>query len=298
MQASGASAGLAPEDWMKLMPRPPHLSSAALGWPHLQAYRLANPPRWQLDLPPINHHFIVAHLSNPCQMSTRWNGLVRRSRSVPGNIMIMSAHQGSFWEWNGEIEELHLFLDPQILSAAASEIGDRPIQLLDGIGIIDRAILDIALKINAELAQPGICGRLFAQSMTHALALQLLRRHSSIAAHERLERLDIPAHRLRAALEYIEAHLCEDVSLEAIATAANVSTFRFARGFRKATGQPPHQYVIGRRLERAKDLLRATDEGLADIARRVGFATQSHFTAVFSKRCGLPPKRYRQYSRG
>jgi AraC family transcriptional regulator len=298
MQASGASAGLGPEEWMKLMPRAPKLSSTALGWSHLHAYRLANPPRWQLDLPPIDHHFIVAHLSNPCQMSTRWNGLARRSRSVPGNIMIMSANQGSFWEWNGEIEELHIFLDPEILDAAAQEIGDRPIHLLDGIGIIDMAILDIALKINSELAQPGIAAQLFAQSMTHALALQLLRRHSTIGAHDRLERLDIPAHRLRAALEYIEAHLSEDVSLDAIAAAANLSTFRFARGFRKATGQPPHQYVIGRRLERAKDLLRTTDQAIAEVARRVGFATQSHFTAVFSKRCGLPPKRYRESSRG
>jgi AraC family transcriptional regulator len=298
MQASGAPAALAPEDWMKLMPRPPKLSSAALGWPHIQAYRLANPPRWQLDLPPIDHHFIVAHLSNPCQMSTRWNGLARRSRSVPGNIMIMSANQGSYWEWNGEIEELHIFLAPHILNAAAQEVGDRPAHLLDGIGLIDMPILDIALRINAELAQPGICGRLFAQSMTHALTLQLLRRHSTLGGHDRLERLDIPAHRLRVALEYIETNLCADVSLEAIAAAAGLSTFRFARGFRKATGQPPHQYVIGRRVERAKDLLRSTDEGIAEVARRVGFATQSHFTAVFNKRCGLPPRRYRQCCRG
>jgi len=294
MQAGAGSAGLGPEDWIKLMHRMPALSSAALGWSHLQAYRLSNPPRFQLDLPPVNRHFIVAHLSNPCQLATRWNGLARRSRSVPGNIMIMSANQASFWEWRGEIEELHIFLEPGVLEAASLEITDRPIRLLDGIGLFDAPIWDLALKINSELARPGAGGRLFARSMSDALALQLLRRHSTLCGAERLERLDIPAHRLRAALEYIESHLCEDLSLEAIAAAANVSPFRFARGFRKATGQPPHQYVIGRRLERAKDLLRLTDYGIAEIARRVGFATQSHFTAVFSRRCGLPPRRYRQ----
>jgi AraC family transcriptional regulator len=298
MQSSGAlAAELGPQEWMKLMPRRPKLSSEALGWQHIQAYRLANPPSWQLDLPPINRHFIVAHLSNPCQLSSRWNGLERRSRSVPGNIMIMSAHQGSRWEWKGEIEELHIFLDPEVMSAAVQELGDRSVQLLDGIGLTDMAIMEIALKINAELSQPGVCSSLFAQSASHALALQLLRRHSTLSAHESLDRLDLPAHRLRAALEYIEAHLCEDVSLDAIAAAANLSTFRFARGFRKATGQPPHQYVIGRRLERARELLRITDEEIGEIARRVGFASQSHFTAVFSRRCGLPPRRYRQSCR-
>src|SRR6202162_415913 len=250
MQVTGTapSMELGPEDWMKLMPRSPALSSDALGWSGIQAYRLANPPSWQLHLPPINRHFVVAHLSNPCQLSTRWNGLERRSRSVPRHVMIMSAHQASYWAWKGEIEELHIFLDPDILSAAASELGDRPLQLLDGIGIVDATIMDIALRINNELARPGICGRLFAQSTTHALALQLLRRHSTLCARDALERLDIPLHRLRAALEYIEAHLCEAVSIEAIAEAANLSTFRFARGFRKAMGQPPHQYIIGRRL--------------------------------------------------
>jgi AraC family transcriptional regulator len=298
MQCSGAlAAELGPQEWMKLMPRSPKLSSEALGWQHIQAYRLANPVSWQLDLPPINRHFIVAHLSNPCQLSSRWNGLERRSRSVPGNIMIMSAHQGSHWEWKGEIEELHIFLDPQVMSAAVQELGDRSVQLLDGIGLTDMAIMDIALKINTELSQPGVCGSLFAQSASHTLTLQLLRRHSTLSTHEMLDRLDLPAHRLRAALEYIEAHLCEDVSLDAIAAAANLSTFRFARGFRKATGQPPHQYVIGRRLERAKELLRTGEEEIGEVARRVGFASQSHFTAVFSRRCGLPPRRYRQSCR-
>jgi len=279
------------------MPRAPDFSSAALGWSGIEAYRLTNPPAWQLQLPPIDRHFIVAHLSNPCQLSTRWNGFERRSRSVPGNIMIMSAHQGSYWAWKGGIEELHIFLEPATLQAAAAELGDRPIELLDGIGLIDRAIMDIALRIHAELIQPGICGRLFSQSVTHALALELLRRHSSLADRDALERLEIPVRRLRSALEYIEAHLCEDVSLEAIAAAAHLSTFRFARGFRKAVGQPPHQYVIGRRLERAKELLRTTEEGIGEVGRRVGFSSQSHFTALFRRRCGLPPKRYRETCR-
>jgi AraC family transcriptional regulator len=297
LTAAGEPAELGPEQWMRLMPRSPDLSSALLGWSGIEAYRLTNPPSWQLHLPPINRHFIVAHLSNPCQLSTRWNGLERRSRSVPGNIMIMAAHQGSYWAWKGGIQELHIFLEPETLATAATELGDRPVQLLDGIGLIDRPILDIALRIHAELVRPGLCGRLFSQSMTYALALELLRRHSSLGAREALERLDIPARRLRAALEYIETHLCEDVSLEAISGAANLSTFRFARGFRKALGQPPHQYVIGRRLERAKELLRSTEEEIGEVARRVGFASQSHFTAVFRRRCGVPPKRYRETCR-
>jgi AraC family transcriptional regulator len=185
-----------------------------------------------------------------------------------------------------------------VVEAAAQEFGDRPIRLFDGIALDDRPILEIARKIHAELLQPGLCGRLFAQSMSDALTLQLLRHHSTLGAPEALERLDLPAHRLRAALDYIEAHLCEDLSLEAIARAARLSVFRFARGFRKSMGLPPHQYVIARRIERARELLRTTEEGIGEVSRRVGFSSQSHFTALFTRRCGLPPRRYRQASRG
>jgi AraC family transcriptional regulator len=287
-------AALGPEDWMKLMPRAPDLSSVGLGWSGIQAYRLSNPLHWQLQLPPIDRHFIVAHLSNACELSTRWNGMERRSRSVPGNLMIMSAHQGSYWAWKGEIEELHIFLEPAALDEAAAELGDRPVALRDGLGILDPALLELALRVRDELVRPDIGGRLFARAATHGLALQLLRRHSSLSTREALDRLDIPAIRLRAAVEYIHAHLGDDLSLESMAAAAGMSTFRFARGFRRAVGVPPHQYVIRSRLERAKELLRSGDEGIGEVARRVGFATQSHFTAVFSRRCGVSPRRYRQ----
>lgn len=286
-------AALGPEDWMKLMPRAPELSSVSLGWSGIQAYRLSNPPHWQLQLPPVDRHFIVAHLSNPCQLSTLWNGMERRSRSVPGNIMIMSAHQPSYWAWKGRIEELHIFLDPAAVDEAAAELGDRPVALRDGLGLLDPAILDIALRIQEELRRPGIGGRLFAQAMAHELALHLLRRHSTLVSREALERLDIPTARLRTVTEYIETHLAEDLSLEAMSSVAGLSTFRFARGFRRALGIPPHQYVIRRRLERARELLQSGDEGIGEVARRVGFATQSHFTAAFTRRCGMSPQRYR-----
>lgn len=289
-----AATGIAPAEWIKLMPRPPVASSEGLNWSQLQVYRFRNPPRWRLELPALDCHFIVAHLSNPCEMSSRWSGLVRRRRSVPGNIMIMSAHQESSWDWVGAIEELHLFLDTGMLANAACEASERPVSLIEGLGIIDPAVTDIALRLAAELAHPGLCSRLFGEAMAHALILQLLRRHSTLLSEHGLERLDIPSYRLRAAIDYIEEHLGEDLSLAAVAAAVNMSSFRFARGFRKAVGRAPHQYVVARRVERAKELLRATDQSIGDIARSVGFATQSHFTLVFNRHCGVTPNRYRR----
>jgi AraC family transcriptional regulator len=72
-----------------------------------------------------------------------------------------------------------------------------------------------------------------------------------------------------------------------------MSPFRFARAFKKATGRAPRQYVINRRIQHARELLRSPRREIAEVAYRVGFATQSHFTAVFHRHCGITPRRFR-----
>ena len=275
------------------MPRAPARSSDGLDWPHLQAYRFLNPPSPGLYLPPLASHFIVAHLSTPCDVRTRWSGTARACRSVPGNLMIMSAGQDSFWDWTVELDELHLFLDPALLARLAAEIVDRPIELIEGIGLMDPTLSEIALKINAEIDRPGLCTRLYADSLAQLLALQLLRVHSTLRPVRGPERLDLPARTIRLALEYLDVHLEQDMSLESIAAAVGVSPFRFARGFKQAIGHPPHRYLTLRRLERAKELLRDRRLSIAEVACAVGFATQSHFTTVFRRHCGITPKVYR-----
>ena len=91
----------------------------------------------------------------------------------------------------------------------------------------------------------------------------------------------------------IEAELDQDISLQPLADAAGLSMFHFAKAFKSALGLPPRQYVIERRLARARDLLSATALPLADIAYAVGFSSQSHMTAAFSARLGVTPAGYR-----
>jgi len=293
MTENQGGSALPPSEWTKLMARPPEHSSEGLGWKGLSAYRFTNPYRWQLKLPAVSSHMIVAHMANPCVMSTRWNGVMRKARSVPGSIMIMSAGQESWWEWTGDICEVQLHLDPAALTAAALEVTDKTVHLIDGLGIVDHELLGIAQKLSAELLTPGLGGRLFADAMSHWLMITLLRRHSTLRC-ERFERIDVPPHKIRVAMDYIETNLCDDVTLESIATAAGVSPFRFARGFKRATGRAPHQYVVMRRLEKAKELLRSTDRAIGDVARTVGFSTPSHFTSVFRRHCGATPRRFRE----
>jgi AraC family transcriptional regulator len=73
---------------------------------------------------------------------------------------------------------------------------------------------------------------------------------------------------------------------------AHLSPYQFARLFKTSTGLPPHQYVIARRIDRAKRLLREDDLSLAQVAARVGFWDQGHFTHHFKRLVGVTPKRF------
>jgi AraC family transcriptional regulator len=88
----------------------------------------------------------------------------------------------------------------------------------------------------------------------------------------------------------------DELSLDEMAQSVGLSTAHFARMFRKSTGQTPHQFVLRRRLERAKLMLRAPDARVLDVAVACGFKTQQHFAQVFRDVWGVSPTEYRQES--
>ena len=89
--------------------------------------------------------------------------------------------------------------------------------------------------------------------------------------------------------EYIDSHLGESISLEAMAEMAGLSVNHFARAFRQSTGLAPHAYLVQRRIEQAERLLSRTDLPLSQIALAVGFADHSHFARHFRRLTGATP---------
>jgi AraC family transcriptional regulator len=83
-----------------------------------------------------------------------------------------------------------------------------------------------------------------------------------------------------------------------MAAVARLSPYHFARQFKAATGLPPHQYVIARRVERAKQLLQAgTGHSIAEVAARAGFSDQSQFSRHFKRLVGVTPGQFRTPAR-
>ncbi|OZA84711.1 MAG: hypothetical protein B7X76_06295 [Azorhizobium sp. 39-67-5] len=103
----------------------------------------------------------------------------------------------------------------------------------------------------------------------------------------------LPKWRLKRVEAYIEAHLDGPVTLADMALAAGLSRMHFASQFRIATGMPPREYLLRRRIERAQRMLLETGEPVVETALAVGFQTQAHFTTVFRRFVGDTPYRWR-----
>jgi AraC family transcriptional regulator len=102
----------------------------------------------------------------------------------------------------------------------------------------------------------------------------------------------------RRVVAFIEANLDGDLSLFRIAEVAGLSPYHFARSFRADMGDTPHHYVLCRRIDRARQLLRETSMPLAEVALACGFASQPHLNAVFRRELGMTPGALRTAARG
>ena len=99
--------------------------------------------------------------------------------------------------------------------------------------------------------------------------------------------------RLKRVRDFIETHLDDRLTLTDLAGVACLSPYHFSRSFKEAVGVGPQRYVMQRRLERAKTLMRRTKQPLALIAQEAGFTDQSHLTSIFRRETGTTPGRYR-----
>jgi AraC-like DNA-binding protein len=101
------------------------------------------------------------------------------------------------------------------------------------------------------------------------------------------------ARHLLRAKDLADARYFEPLDVNDMARAAGLSRAHFSREFRRAFGDPPHAYLLTRRLERAAALLRNTDRSVTDVCLSVGLRSLASFTTSFTRAYGMSPSAYR-----
>jgi AraC family transcriptional regulator len=104
----------------------------------------------------------------------------------------------------------------------------------------------------------------------------------------------LPKWRMKRLEQYLAVNIDRRISLHDMAAAAGLSKMHFAAQFRAATGFRPHEYLLFKRIERAKVVMAATEISLVEVAFSVGFNAQAHFSTVFKRFTGKSPAQWRQ----
>jgi len=288
---------IGPLDCLKILPHEAAASSDRLGWVGLEAARCRAAPAFELNLPPLTHHRLFLFARPPEELDMRYEGVKRNVPPPAGSILLLPAGSPARVRSSGCKDELHIFLEPGLVGRVAAEAFDLdPARLtVPPLDAVDLPHLRAAMSaVDTELTAGGAGGRLAVESLANTLAVHLIRYVLTPRQPAGRRAGTLPRARLRAVVEYIEEHLDTGLTLEQIAAIARVSPNYFAWQFKRATGLPPHQYVIARRVERAKQFLQTgSDFSLAEVAAQAGFSDQSQFSHHFKRIVGVTPGQFR-----
>jgi len=183
--------------------------------------------------------------------------------------------------------------EPQFVQLAAHELIDPDrMQLMLRVAIDEPLMRQIALGLKREIESGAPGGRCYGETLATALAVHLVCHFATRPVQEREAGRGLARYQLNRAIEFVHAHLAEDISLDSLAGAAGLSPFHFARLFKRSTGLSPHQYVLRSRVDRARGLLMRSKSSIADVAVEVGFCDQSHLAAHFKRVYGVSPKAF------
>lgn len=276
------------------------LSSTERGWRGIIVHRNIEPPS-EMNVPPTSHHYIslftsLVNVGKQARQISRFADLSFEGEARAGAMFVIPAAVPSFFSWVTVDHTITIAVEPDYLRETAEKsFGMNPhrVELLGHTNLYDANIERLAHLLNEELEMNEANNSLYADSLSTALAVHLLRTRCAFAPLEREYKGGLSKFQLRQIVDYINDNLSNNFKLFELAAVVQMSEYHFAKQFKRTTGLAPHQYVIRCRVERAKSLLRQTDLPISETALQLGFHDQSHFTNLFRRWVGVTPKAFR-----
>jgi AraC family transcriptional regulator len=240
-------------------------------------------------------HLVSVHLGPPNSIEVACAGAALERHAVPaGSVNLMPAGVPYRVRSASSSEKICVQILPRWFDSVRAEVGMAPVSLRPRYGAEEPLVAQLVLALAEDVRAGYPAGPLYGEALGAALVARIAREHREMPATKPRPRPSLPPQKLRLIVEYIDSKLAENIALQALADVAQLNLFHFIRAFKQSTGASPHQFVLSKRIERARALLKTTELPVAQVALECGFSNQSHFTAAFHRATGVTPALFRR----
>jgi len=277
-------------------PELPIVSSQNLGWESLFIEEYQQPSggmEFQAEVDPV---IVLSLTPQPHRIYQKMGdrhhiGLYRR-----GDLCITPTGIPSSYHAEGDDHYLYVQISSTFLQQVAEEaleLNPDRVEVMPAFQVRNPQLEQLLQLLQTELYQGGRMGRLYVESLANALVVNLLQDYSTNCPRITQYEGGLGDRKLLQVTRYIDDALDQDIKLADLAQLAEMSQSHFSRLFKQSMGLSPHQYLLQQRVERAKQLLKHTNQSLVEIALACGFDSHSHFARQFRQITGITPKAYR-----
>ncbi|HEX8772581.1 MAG TPA: AraC family transcriptional regulator [Pyrinomonadaceae bacterium] len=261
------------------------------------AIRLHRHPPFEVGEFSLSEHVLSLQVAGRVRFWQKKGSRQSEGVSLPGQMSFSPAGLTQAMRLHSPVTVLNVRFEPYFFDRVATESFEARGGKVEPAPVLhahDPRVAHIGAALMAETEAGFPSGRLYSESLATALTIHLFRSYSSVNLTHREYKGGLAGHRLRRIVEYINEHLEQDLSLTEIAAVAGMNPYHLSRAFKQDIGYTPHQYVLMRRIERAKALLAGTELSIVEVGLKVGFQSQSHFTNTFRRLTGVTPNNFRR----
>lgn len=236
-------------------------------------------------------HLVSFHVGAPIRASCRCDGRTYSRLQQEGDVDFVPAGIPGYWEDTAPTRALVVRLSAEIIRRTGRSMGvpARRLRFDPRFQIRDAQLRHIGWALKAELESGQTGGRLYMESLCTALAARLIAMLACEPDPGADHSAQLSVRRRKQVLDYIEERIDESLTTARLAAVAGMSESHFKALFRNSMGQPVHQYVMDRRVERARALLAEGRLPIAQIALEAGFSHQSHLARWLRRKLGTTP---------
>lgn len=276
------------------MPQFVKRSSKGRPWNGLTVWHQVGPAE-ELYVAPASRHCLLVRRTSATELVQRQGSSAHTRRWQPGEVIIVPANTPSFWCSDSPRDNLHVDLAPEWLERVRGGRGPGA-ELSASFGVRDPVLVGLAQTLIHSLDSNASMNPLFADGIATSLAIHLLEHHARPAQTPE-PRTGLSRREMQRIVELVRSHVDEPLSVQRLAAEVQLSSYHFARCFKVAFGVTPHAFVVGQRMERARQLLMQGRHSVLEAAQATGYASPAHFSQAFRAHWGLSPSALRRSGR-